>query len=268
MRTVFAAACLTAALAATQVAAQSAPANGARRTDRVVGQAREANQAINRTGQAQPAGARTAPEGEHAGKLDKHIAACLLLGNRAEIALGEFAQTRAQNEQVKQFAQMMVEEHQQMVQKLEQVAPELAAQTQLQTTSERGAAAPAASAPADNQRAGGNEGDAQMLALGRKIKEKCLQLTQQQLGEKQGADFDKAYIGQQLVAHTGMLAELQATQEYVNGDLRPILEEGVKTTEHHLETAKQIMDQLKEGEPRQAARPGAPARPQAAPPRR
>jgi predicted outer membrane protein len=265
MRIVYAAVCLAGAFAATQVAAQSATESAPRRTERAVGQAGAANQAINRTGQPQAGQAGATQPGAQAGKLEKHITACLLLGNREEIALGEFAQSRAQNEQVKQFAQQMVEQHQQMVDKLEQVAPDLASKTQLSGQAGGGRANPA-SAPADNQRAGGDEHD-QMLALGRKIKENCLKLTQQQLGEKQGADFDKAYIGQQLVAHTSMLAELQATQEYATGKLRPILDEGVQNTEQHLAMAKQIMEQLKGDEPRQAARPGTP-RAEATPPAR
>src|SRR5688572_11371786 len=49
------------------------------------------------------------------GMIDQHIAVCLLLGNQEEVALGQFAQDRAQHPEVKQFAQMMAQEHQEAI---------------------------------------------------------------------------------------------------------------------------------------------------------
>ena len=101
-------------------------------------------------------------------------------------------------------------------------------------------------------------GDAhQGIQLAKDIKEQCLQLTQRELSEKQGAEFDKAYIGQQLVAHVNMLAELQARQKYAGQELQPVIREGQQMAQQHLSQAKQIMEQLKDHQ-------GGPALPQAA----
>jgi predicted outer membrane protein len=217
------------------------------------------------------------------GGLDQQIAVCLTLGNHEEVALGQFAQDRAQNPQVKQFAQMMVEEHQQAISKLQQAAPQVAS-LNLQLTSTQGqrtdaatggtartdATSGAASATATgNQRtsASGAQGGGQeqMVQLARDIKQECLNLTQAELGRKQGAEFDKCYIAQQLVAHTGMLAELRASQRHASGQLQPILKEGAQMTEHHLAQARQIMEQLDagggaEGAARSGAAPAPPRR--------
>ncbi|HEX6961464.1 MAG TPA: DUF4142 domain-containing protein [Lacipirellula sp.] len=229
---------------------------------------------------------RSSAQSSQGNSLDRHIAVCLTLGNQEEIQLGQFAQDRAQHPQVKQFAQMMVEEHQQAVQQLQQAAPEVASlnlqltaqggqgattgagsRTQAATSAQPGEATQSTvSATAGNQRssaAGQGGQQQQMVQFAKDVAQNCLQLTQQELGRKQGMEFDKAYIGQQIVAHTGMLAELQAAQQYASSEMRPIIQQGTQMTEHHLAQARQIMQQLDAageggaGGRDQAQRPGA-----------
>jgi hypothetical protein len=99
------------------------------------------------------------------------------------------------------------------------------------------------------------------------------------LNEKQGQDFDHAYIGQQIVAHTQMTAKLQAAQNHVSPEFQEVLRTGAETAEHHLKEARTIMDNLAQatrtggqpaqqpGQPRrEGARSDAPAQPQPAQP--
>jgi predicted outer membrane protein len=249
---------------------------------------------------AQSLGAQSA----HGG-LEQHIATCLALGNQEEVALAKFAQQRATNPQVKQFAETMIQEHQQAIQQLHQAVPQVAS-LNLQLTSTAGGQSGAASseqpgsssaanrassatAGADrsalsgaessstgtaatgsslngNQRGSAAGGDhQQMVDFARTVKQNCLRLSEQALGQKQGAEFDKAYIGQQIVAHTNMLAELQAAQQFAsNSQLQPLLQQATQMTEHHLTQARTIMDQLEQasGQGGQGSTPraGAPAR--------
>lgn len=53
---------------------------------------------------------------------DQEIAQCLIIDNHGEVTLAEFAQQKAQDPQVKQFAQMLVKDHGAFIQKLEQFA--------------------------------------------------------------------------------------------------------------------------------------------------
>ena len=195
--------------------------------------------------QAAPGGQAQASQG---GALQKHIAVCLILGNQEEAALGQFAQDRAQHDQVKQFAQMMAEEHQQANAKIQQAVPQLASMDLKLTATEGNAGSAPGQGTRDNQRqsatgaqAGGQD---QMVQFAKQVKQECLNLTQAELGRKQGAEFDKCYIAQQIVAHTGMLAHLRASQQHVSNELQPIIQEGTKMTEHHLAQARQIMEQL------------------------
>jgi len=266
----------------------------------------------SRTGQGTTAGRRNSlgagtqsltSQGAQGG-LEQHIATCLALGNQEEVALAQFAQQRATNPQVKQFAQMMIQEHQQAIQQMQQAVPQLAS-VQLtssaasQSGSRSGAGSPErlgssgtsgsnATAGADRSTASGGEtastgtsstgsttsanqrgassggGHEQMVEFARTVKQNCLKLSEQSLGQKQGAEFDKAYIGQQIVAHTNMLAELQAAQQFASGSqLQPLIQQGTQMTEHHLAQARTIMEQLEQasaGQGGSPARTGAPAR--------
>jgi len=253
----------------------------------------------SRTGQGATAGRRNSlgagtqsltSQGAQGG-LEQHIATCLALGNQEEVALAQFAQQRATNPQVKQFAQTMIQEHQQAIQQLQQAVPQVASlqltstaagqsgasssrsgagsSERLGSSSSSGTSGSNATAGADRSTASGAEtasagtpstgstasatqrgastggGHDQMAEFARTVKQNCLKLSEQSLGQKQGAEFDKAYIGQQIVAHTNMLAELQAAQQFASGSqLQPLLQQGTQMTEHHLSQARTIMEQL------------------------
>lgn len=83
-----------------------------------------------------------------------------------------------------------------------------------------------------------------LLQMKAEIARRCGELTQRELAAKQGAEFDKAYIGQQIVSHIDMLATLQTVQQHASSELQPMIQKGIQTTEQHLSQAKQIMQQL------------------------
>ncbi|MCC6491921.1 MAG: DUF4142 domain-containing protein [Pirellulales bacterium] len=227
------------------------------------------NPATRRNAGAQPAN-RTSQATAGENSLAQHIAACLLLGNQEEIAISQLGVQHAQNDQVKQFAQKMIEQHQQAISQLQQAAPELASMNlQLSGThaadNQRGAAAQSADASSattaiESQPAGGENqrtattGQAgsseagnvpQMVQFIKQVKEQCVQLVTQDLSQKQGAEFDKCFMGVQNGLHTGMLAKLRAAKQHVSGGpLEQVVEQGTQMTEHHLAEAKQIMQQL------------------------
>jgi predicted outer membrane protein len=237
-------------------------------------------------------GAGTQSANAQSGSLEHHIATCLTLGNEEEVAMAQFAQQRATNPEVKQFAQEMIRQHQQAIQQLQQAMPQLASMNLKLTSSAAGQSGAASSrtgaastgnataeadrstatgetassttSPAGNQRgAAAGGGQHQMVEFARTAKQNCLRLSEQSLGKKQGAEFDKAYIGQQIVAHTGMLGELQAAQQFASGSqLQPLIQQATQMTEQHLAQAQSIMDQLESaaGQGGAPARAGAPAR--------
>ncbi|MGN6547513.1 MAG: DUF4142 domain-containing protein [Aureliella sp.] len=319
--------------------------------------------AAGQAGQVAPAGAH-AMQGMNVSQFLAHE---LRRGNEAEVELGRLASEKAQNDQVKKFAQMMVEQHQQFIQKLQQmeqrggaagaagagaalqgglrqhvgqsepeVLPREQRLAQREATSDRlalgnnrrgtgnvrnsesgtdgvrspqGAPAPGgasqasttageapgttepgtpptlagrplggteivgqtvtgqktteqtvAGQPAGGQAIAGQAGVAAGHMMGNQVPQQLaavfdqacdteLQMTKQMLSEEQqGHDFDMAYIGQQIVAHTCMLAKLQAVRNSGPQDLQQLATQGEQATRHHLDMAKQIAQQLKSKE--------------------
>lgn len=200
--------------------------------------------------QARPLGAAGqvagAPGGE-AAQVDHAIATCLALGNQEEIALAQFAEGRVKNDKVKEFVATMLKEHRSALEKLHRASPQLAAMNlQLETGQVNARVAPPA----------GGSLQAQMVALQKRVTEECLALTEKELGEHEGAMFDRCYIGQQIGGHVAMLAKLRGSKDFASGPLRQFIDEATKTVETHLAEAKKIAKALEEdsGSGKQARR--------------
>jgi len=162
----------------------------------------------------------------------------MLLGNQEEAALGQYAEQHAQHEEVKKFALMLVEHHGKAVAMIQQAAPEVADLKLTMGESE------SASKPAPSpQGAAANDRSIDMI---QQVKGQCLALTQNELDQHEGAEFDKAFIGQQLGAHLGMLAQLRGSKNFASPELQKVIAEGEKVTIAHMVEAKKIMDEIKD----------------------
>jgi len=261
---------------------------------------------------------------------DQQIASLIAIKNEEEVALNRLASQHAQNDQVKQFAQQMVQEHGQMLQQLQKFAPnagkmlsgsssgggassatsssatsssasgsespgnaprqtrnqsatgdesgtasrtpsvaesgsvgELAqsssqstqrgARNQSATGDESGTAsrtpsvAESSSVSELSEQAGGQGGSQQGLnfvQIHQQIAQECVKSAQQELGQKQGAEFDMAFMGQQLVLHQQMLDSLKVLRQHASQELQQGIEQGMETTQQHLSHAKKIVDSL------------------------
>ena len=189
----------------------------------------------NQPGQPAAGGQYAGAQGASASaQVDQAIAACLALGNEEEIALAQFAESRVKNEKVKQFVAMMIKDHREAIEKLHKVAPHLAT-LNLQLDGDAGQ---------DGQTAAGGDVNQQMLALQRNVAQQCLELTQNELDEKEGAEFDRCFIGQQVGAHIAMLAKLKGSEKFASGALRSHIQEATQTVESHLQHAKELAKTL------------------------
>jgi putative membrane protein len=128
---------------------------------------------------------------------------------RAEIQLGQLATERATHPQVKQFAQMMVHDHQMAGDELKQ-------------------AAAAASVPVD--------APAEPDGDHRDVHEELLKLT--------GRDFDRKYIDTMVKEHEEAVNELEAKQDAENMQVRQWASKTLPKVREHLEQAKQIQNAL------------------------
>jgi predicted outer membrane protein len=182
-----------------------------------------------------------------AAESDAVLANWLLVASNNEIVLARLALQKAQSNEVKQFAQKMIDDHGKCVQKLQP----LAAATVI---GDRGAGKGESDRdnghtgrPAD---AGGPRpsGTFDHTALIRDLGKKCLESETKMLNEKAGADFDRCYMHMQVAAHVKAAGMIEVFQTYASERLRPILDEGHKTVLAHLEQAKSLCKQIEKGD--------------------
>lgn len=211
----------------------------------------------------------------------------LMRGNQSEIELAQLAQQEAKSDKVKQFAQMMIKDHQQALQEVQQ--QQQSAHNGQNTNSDHANSAGAATANggrttngntgvAGQNNAGqttqgntnqGTTGQAngqnqsqfasmhqervpqQLVQLMDRTCDNALQQSKEMLKQHRDEDFDMAYMGQQIVMHSMMLAELKALESDGPKQLQPVVQSAKRTTESHMKEAKQIVEQLASNHPDQ-----------------
>jgi putative membrane protein len=145
--------------------------------------------------------------------LNTEFAACLLDKNKGEVELGKLAAERATNEEVKDFAQRMIKDHGQQVEKLQKFV-------------------------------GSDEPSGRRAKIAKEIEERCLASLKKELNNKSGHDFDVCFVGSQIFGHMKMAAELEVVSDYATGELREIIKDAQPTVDKHLSHAKKLMEQL------------------------
>jgi predicted outer membrane protein len=236
------------------------------------------NQPTERMSNRQMQGTQTMRQGANQ-EVERFLASCLLEKNQAEVEISRIAAERSQNPQVKQFAQQMVNDHQQAVQQLQQVAgrqgsmnerdsarissqyeerqqPAGGVQTPDRPTTETNRSTSATVSTQDRTRGQDSALD-ELASIEKKIVEQSTQSLRQKLEQKQGAEFDHCYIGAQVGQHMHMAAALEVIQDEASGQLRQLAQQHLTTVKQHLEHAERLADQLMTTGTRQAGVPGA-----------
>lgn len=226
---------------------------------------------------------------------DAILATWLAVANENEIALARLAQQRAQSAEVKQFAQKMIDDHTQMLTKLQQFGARTTGGVGTVGFGERDTTRPGERGTGGTTRPGergtggtaqggergtgdttrpggtgsgtggtepGNQGvfgdrgnrtgqpqDASMrmgggsldhVALLQDLGRKCRQSATEMLNEKQGAEFDKAYMHMAVAAHVHSKDTIEVFRNYSSDRLRTGLDEALRTVNTHLEHAKTL----------------------------
>lgn len=202
-------------------------------------------------------------------EIQQYLVGCMLAKNQAEVELSKFAQQQTQSPEVKEFAQMLVKDHSKFIQKLQQLAGDETATTRSQpgertqpAGNREAVSQNAAEQNAANRAIDSNSAVDQLLALEKQIVERCAQSARDELQQKQGAEFDKCYVGSQIGGHMQMLAALEVLSQQGPEQIQQIAQEAQPNVQKHLEHAKQIMKQLEGAGPTgsRATRPTQPQR--------
>ena len=90
----------------------------------------------------------------------------------------------------------------------------------------------------------------QLLQIKQELGDKHVESCREELSQKQGAEFDKAYMTKQVALHQEMLDTLEVFSSHASQDLQKVLEQGQQTTQQHLEMAKQILQTVEQEQTR------------------
>ena len=182
--------------------------------------------------------------------------------SQGEADLANFALKRTQNDEVRQFAQMMIKDHENFDKQLEQYAnlggERGGAATEQANTAGNNATNPANPQPADRNPNEANPANANQANANQAHRHGALadlpkgggpriawRRSEKQLGQFQGADFDRAYLGQQFWGHVVFIANAETAQKHVsNNDLKQLIAQGQQTAEHHLQDAQRLIGTL------------------------
>lgn len=190
---------------------------------------------------------------------DQAIAQCLAIDNAAEVQIGEYAVKKLKDEGAKEFAEMMIKDHRQMLEKLTHLgatkvdfsakSPQHGQTEASGTRSESnsaispksGVAQVSGSASREQQHA---HGATNFISLKQEIAQQCLQSMRKEMEKLDEADFDKCFMAGQVFGHQHMLDSLTVLERHTSGDLKDTIGQAKETTEKHLEHAKKIVKEL------------------------
>jgi putative membrane protein len=145
---------------------------------------------------------------------DPQIATVALTAHQIDVDRGKLALRHTHNDQVKQFADQMVQDHQAGIQEAMDLAKRLGVKPQQSDTTK--------SLKADAEK------------------------TRARLKKEKGAAFDKDYIDTEVAYHQAVIGAVRdvLVPGAQNPDLKRLLETAVPTLEGHLQHAKMVQAQL------------------------
>ena len=201
-------------------------------------------QTVGQNNQPQQTG-QSFPAEQGQAYTDAQIAAVLNVGNQEELAISRLAEQKASNQDVKDIARDMVKAHSQLWQQLNQVAaagglgtqtaeeqrPAQTQQTQRQTQQAR-----------QQQTMAG--GGLNFVAIAEQMGQECTKSLTREFQDKQGAHFDKAYVGWSIGAHMQMMGKLKVLRNYASPQLQTLLAQAEQETQSHLDHFKKLMHSL------------------------
>jgi predicted outer membrane protein len=219
---------------------------------------------------AQPPAAREALRGgapAQTSRGDQEIAAIKLAFCRNELELAKLASQKAESDEVKQFAAKMVKEHTEGCGNLEKWAGNLAAAggradrpapADRREADERPAAgAPGGRAFGDAVVRGGQGGPLNWVVIHQQLADQCLASAKAELAKKEGAEFDKCFIGMAIGGHQHAVDADRVFASHVSQQFRGEIDDCLKMASAHLAEAKDIYGKLTGESPRLTRTPNA-----------
>jgi len=176
--------------------------------------------------------------GAAAANPDPLLAAQLLIVGRKQIGKCQLAAKRLQSEEARNFAQAEIEEHQTIQARLKELGFTYPSSAGAQTTAGR-------VQPLAGDVTVGNSplplGAAPMILVEHEIADQCLATFKAVNDRREGADLDRAFIGDQLFAHYALFDQATVFRKHASEQMQPVLEEGLPIIQRHIATLEKLM---------------------------
>jgi len=214
--------------------------------------------AVTTTRQAQNRGGSQQTEQQ----LEQLVATKLMIANKGVVELSKVAVEKASDDKVKEFAQTLVKEHEGLCRDIEKLQaskghPKKGDHSQGDRAGQSAQNRPGQPArpnqpgrqPGVNQQAGNWDNDSQGLVsklemIAEKSSKKQLEMAKEMLQKHDGSDFDMAFVGLQIAAHTRAVADLNALQGVGSKEMQEVVNQAESATSKHLKKAKDLAEQL------------------------
>jgi predicted outer membrane protein len=184
------------------------------------------------------------------GLVDQIAADGIMQMNKGQIELATFALKHSQNENVRKFAQTSIENCTNLNNELEMFIKEKdgkenAVRDQSTATDDhsvKGNEQKESSAKHDNEAASrgwaSNWNSQNLNVIRHDISNQVVANIERELAQYQGADFDRAFLGQQFWAHVTFVAAAKASGKQVSSDLRKVILEAATDAEKQVENCR------------------------------
>ena len=171
-----------------------------------------------------------------------------LKGGMVEVRMGRMAVERAQNSQVRDFGQRLVEDHRKAGQELRQLATRKGLQVPEPGESIAGIDADHSTvrgdADKDNDKTQVREKDATAAAKA-KGEEAAARAHLKKLGELSGTEFDREFVSMAMKDHRQDISEFEkASEKCEDAELKAWIQKTLPTLRAHLQTAQRLQAQI------------------------
>jgi hypothetical protein len=186
---------------------------------------------------------------------DPLLAACLLIGGRKQIENCTYVKGKLTTDDAKKFAQAEIDEHEKVKADLKKVGYEYPV---LPVPVRPGEPKPT-DPPRPTERKEGDPPKPVMVASGKlvpagealaliaidhEVADQCILNYRKEMDKLTGLKLDKRFVGHQLDEHIALKDKVETFRRHASGDMKPVLDDGLKVIERHIATCKDLMERL------------------------
>jgi predicted outer membrane protein len=163
------------------------------------------------------------PTGETAQQTDQTIANLLAIANQKEITIAQIAQPKLEDKQARELADQVIKDHSKLLQDIQRFGGSGNFST------------------ASGHSMSSTSGGLDIVEIERRVANKCVENAKKEWSQKHSSECDLGFVGMQAGAHQQMVECLQVLRDYASPQLQAVIDQGLQTSERHLEKSKELL---------------------------